>query len=215
MTARDGRLSEIALLARQAASVGELRDRLKNDDFKRLADCIREWKRALRPLHQVEPRLDGSEARKVKKAFLPNAAKMRPDMDAAKAEVWCGSICAAVSDFPVSVLAKAMNDAIHKVFEFPTQLEAFIRERAQLYLERDFASIQLLERLHANLYGSQETLRLEAKAPPLDREEIRAMLKGPLSRSLIGIGVSVGSIDPELLAQVKAEEGMTDDGDEA
>lgn len=209
--ARDGRLSDIVSLARRTRDVGEARSQLQPDQAKLILPTIDAWKQQLRPLRMVEPKLNGSETRKVKRAFLPNAAKMRPDMDEAKAEVWCGAVAAALSDLPVRCILHAMDQAMHNVFEFPTQLEAFIREQGQARMDFELSCIAFLRRLHASMFVTQMELPVDRHAHPLNKEEIRQILTGFAGEMLVRLGVKCGSIDPDLLSQVKAEEGITDE----
>lgn len=161
----------------------------------------------------IEARLDGSETRKVKRAFIPNAAKMRPDMSDDKAEVWASSFVAALSDIPVNPLTKALGDAIHRVFAFPTELEAFVRQRAEEEWKLQLSCIEQLKKLDAFVHGYQRNLSLPSPDDtPLSEDELRDIVrtKDPSLRATL---LSMGSkwIDPELLAAVKREEGIVDD----
>jgi hypothetical protein len=205
LPARDGRLSAIVSLAKSTAIISDARKRLEPGQAELIAPAIKAWTQALRPLRMVEPTLNGSEARKVKRAFLPNAAKMRPDMSEDKAEVWCGAICAALSDLPVRCLLPAMDSAMHRVFEFPTQLEAFIRERAQSQLTHERGCIDFLKQLHASLYGQQQALELHHDEAPLSDDEVRKLLNSPMGEPLINMGIRLGSIDAATVERLKAE----------
>lgn len=178
-----------------------------------MPETIDAWKRQLRPLKLVEPALGGSEARKVKMAFIPLGVKLQPNMDDSKAETWTRTMVAAFANFPVRCLLVAMNEALHKSFTYPSDLEEFVRERAEASLRYERRLVQRLEDLLKMLRGTQRPLQIEQREDPMTKEEIRKLVLSdtPLKATLIRLGLSCGSIDATLLAQVRLEEGIADE----
>jgi hypothetical protein len=189
-------------------------DRFPRDLVRDIPDALRAWKDQLIALKVAEPKLDGSESRKAKMAFLPLGAKLQPGMADDKAEVWTKAMVASLSNLPVRCILTAMRDALHKTFRFPTDLEEYLRSRAEANLEFEVACITRLRRFYEHLTGVQQPLQLEQRNDPMTREEIRQLVTTPtpFSKTLLRLGLASKAINPILLAEVRAEEGLDDNG---
>lgn len=211
---KDGQLSQIASLARRTNDVGEAREQIKGRE-KLLQPTIDAWMRTLRPLKMCEPQLNGYITRQVKMAFLPLGAKMRPDMADSKAETWASSFVAALSDLPAKCVIKALQRAMHEVFDYPAQLEAYVRKYAADDKDHEWRCIEFLRTLHRAIYGHQQTMQLTARAEPMTKAETRDVIRDisdPTLRKLLeGMGVGCGALDKDILDEVKREEGIVDD----
>lgn len=204
---------QLAQLARDNfGDLGKAARALPTGAARFIQPTIDAWVHSLRPLKAVEPALNGSEAGKVKRAFIPNAAKLRPDMDDGKADVWASTVVAALSDLPVRCIVKACDRVIHRVYEFPSQLEADIRKEAEEERGRQNDYIRFLRQLHDYIHGTTKQLPDMRPADPLTEDEVRALVRGGImSKSLLRMGVSIGSIRQDMLDRILAEEGQTTD----
>lgn len=178
-------------------------------------ETVRKWKETLRPLKAVEPKLDGMESGKVRRAFLPLGAKLQPGMDEGKAQVWTNAMVASLSNLPSRCIVTAMQDALHKTFRFPTDLEDYVRVRAEQNLDFEVLCVGRLRRFMESLTGTQQPLQLEQRNDPMTKDEIRELVTQPhaFTATLIRLGLGNGSIDATLLAQVRREEGLDDDAE--
>lgn len=181
--------------------------------LKFVPETIAAWKSAIRPLKLVEARLDGSETRKAKMAFIPLGTKQQPGLADHKAETWVNAVIASLSDKPVRCIQAACTMAMHRTFAFPTDLEQFLRDKAEECLNEEVRYIARLRALMDAISGRQLELAARPAECPMSKEEIRELVRNPsdLNTTLIRMGIGCGSIDATLLAQVREEEGLTDE----
>jgi hypothetical protein len=187
----------------------------REDLLKFVAETIRAWKSTIRPLKDVEPKLDGSEARKAKMAFIPLGTKQQPTLADHKAETWVAAVIASLANRSVRSIQFACNEAMHRTFAFPSDLEAFLREKADEHLNREVAYIARL-RAVMDLVEQRDRPQLQLtqeRDAPMTADEIRKLVRNPsgINATLIRMGLSCGSIDATLLAQVRTEEGLPDE----
>jgi hypothetical protein len=168
-----------------------------------LSRTVAEYRSSLRPLAELEPQLNGDGARSIANEFAPIGAKMRPDMSQEQAGFWASALIKAWADLPPSCLKPALQEAVRIPFDFPTHLEARVRQLAEQRLHDHHTAIL---RLQAMLDAIQ---RAASPQPALEGQSAEPMSLDEIRRTpahLRAMGIRLGMIDPQLLAQVEAEE---------
>jgi hypothetical protein len=170
--------------------------------------AIADYEAKLRPLAKAEPALDGPMTRECAQAFAPIGAKMRPDMSQEQAGFWASAIVLAMSDLPAFVVTASLREAVHVPYSFPTDMERGVREIAERKLQEHKTAVHRLRIL-------QEAIRRAASPPqpqlpaqaeePMSMDELRAMMRSPLARTFVNIGLGTGAIRREDLDAVQAE----------
>lgn len=171
-------------------------------DAARLPQTIERYRQRLAPLKAAEPKFDGPLAKKVADAFAPIGAKMRPDMSPEQASFWASSIVLALSDLPAWIAVAALDEAVHTPWQFPTDMEAGVRDIANGKLEEHRAAIARLEALRAEIERAANPPTPQLEAPddsePMTRKEIAHLLRSPVaSEELFRMGLRLGSIRQE------------------
>ena len=155
-------------------------------------------------LRSREPGLDGKGAKSIADAFAPIGAKMRPDMSQEQAGFWASSIVLALSDLPAFVVREAMAEAVHIPFQFPTDMEAKVREIAERIFARHKRALlrlrQTMEALRRMAEGEKQ-LPPPPEGEPMSLDELRSTPKW-----LRSLGLQSGAIRAEDLAAIEAEE---------
>lgn len=95
-----------------------------------------ELERSRTPLSSYEPNLDGSLSSVPRKHLNTIGCAMRPDLSPDQAQAWVDAEMIKLSDLAPHVVAKATERALHVAFEFPSQVEAKVRELAQEHMDR-------------------------------------------------------------------------------
>lgn len=179
----------------------------------RIAETEASLKSALVPLRHHEPKLDGSESKRLVNHLRVIGMKVRPEMSEAQAGDWCRALLTAFSDLPSNVAAKAAADAIHTPFRFPNEVEARIRELADERLERIRLALRRLEAMQAIVTRATNNQPRLAPPPdvPLTDAEVHAMQRGPLGGVLIRMGLAAGHIrQDQLLTTLEDDCGQAD-----
>lgn len=199
--------SEIARLALGGDEwrLGTALSRMPEGGEVHIPEAIDAYSDRLRPLKELEPENDGPMSQAVLEAFAPIGAKMRPDMSQDQALHWGTAIVLAFSDLPPFVVVKAMKEAIHVPFRFPNDVEAGIRDIASKEMIKHRQAQRRLQLMMEELERARSgQLLIEdeaAKTVTMAKDDIR-----PLSPYLRKMGVTVGAIDPDILASLEAEE---------
>lgn len=174
---------------------------LPQGDAALLGPTIEQYRQRLQPLKSLEPRLDGSLAKSVADAFAPIGAKMRPDMSVEQGGFWATSIVMALSDLPPFIAIAALEEAVHSPWQFPTEMEAGVREIAKRKLEDHQLAIRRLQAMRDEILRASTPPSPQLEAPdtgePLSREEVAKLLRSPVGKELIRMGLQLGSIRQE------------------
>jgi hypothetical protein len=173
-------------------------------------DARDRYAQALRPLEATEPDLKGSLARTVRDAFAPIGAKMRPDMSLEQAGVWTAAMVVAFSDLPNWIVVEAMKEAVHKTFEFPSDMEAEVRRIAEAkFLKHRIALARLEQCLEAMRGALNPAPRLEDRTEePMVLDEARKLVfdsPADVRRTVLEMGRGCGAIRPEDFEILKSE----------
>lgn len=166
-----------------------------------------EMQRSLAPLVQFEPKLNGSLTATLRAHLNTIGAKIRPDLSVEQSQSWVNALLIALSDLPPHVAAKATQRALHIPFQFPSEVEAKIRELADEHLARIATAIR---RMDAVLAAINEALNpkptLADQRPPeerdkalSDREVHKLQRGGGPGPSIVRLGLTLGYIKPEQL----------------
>ena len=166
-----------------------------------LGPTIEQYRQRLQPLKDAEPKFDGALSKKVADAFAPIGAKMRPDMSVEQGGFWASSIVLALSDLPSFIAVAALEEAVHTPWQFPTDMEAGVREIANRKLEEHQTSIRRLQAMRDEILRASQPPSPQLEAPdetePMSREEIAKLLRSPIGKDLLRMGLRLGSIRQE------------------
>jgi hypothetical protein len=165
-----------------------------------------ELERSRTPLAQMEPKLDGSLSRTLRDCLCTIGAKIRPDLSADQANQWVGALLVALSDLPHHVAAKAAQRALHVPFQFPSEVEAKVRDLAQEHLDRIEAAIRRCDAvtaaIHEALHPKHKALP-EPPPPPGERtisdELVHSLQSHAMGREVVRMGLAKGYVLPEQL----------------
>lgn len=169
-----------------------------------LPEIVQRYEGELRPLKTVDPRLDSSLTRECVNAFATIGIKLRPDMSTDQCGHWAVALIRGWSDLPHLCIRQALAEAVHRPFQFPSEVDAGVRELAEARHQRHLTALHRLKTMIAEIHRAahppQPQLTDETDRP-MDLDEIRRCPK-----NLRRMGVKVGAISPEDLAIVEAEE---------
>lgn len=207
-----GALRRIAKVAAEPIPLGDAIRALSEEERSMVPRALEQYRASLAPLRALEPKLDGAEAAKVRESFMPLGAKMRPDMSQEQGHAWTAAILIAFSDLPSWAVCKAMAEAMHTAWQFPSELEAGIRAGAERILQRHFAALgrirEMMEAIERAARPAQPQLS-DDRGEPLTYDEALAIARGPAGRSLLNMGKNLGTISQEhfdrIIRQLEAE----------
>lgn len=162
---------------------------------------------SLVPLGQLEPKLDGSLTKPLHDHLCTIGAKIRPDLSSDQANAWVRALLVAFSDLPAHVAAKAARRALHIPFQFPSEVEAQIRELATEHMDRIRAAIgraRAVERaIHDALNPKPQLVDdtpLAKGEKVLPTDEVHKLQRlGGACKAVVDLGVSKGFITPDQL----------------
>lgn len=168
-----------------------------------LAQAITNYEGALIPLNQLEPQFDGRNTRDLLDRFAPIGAVMRPDMSQEQAQFWATGVIKSLSDLPTFASRKALDQAAHVPYQFPTELSAGLRAFAEAELLRHRTALHRLRLIQEEFarMANPRTEITDQSAEPMSLDEIR---KTPTW--LRNLGVTSGAILQADLDAVIAEE---------
>lgn len=164
--------------------------------------------RSQTPLATIEPKLDGSQSRTLRDCLCTIGAKIRPDLSGDQASAWVGALMVAFSDLPPHVATKAAQRALHVPFEFPSQVEAKVRELAQEHMERIDIAIRRCDQLAREIADCLNPKpRLTRDPPPKPGEKTipddltHTLQRDPtgMGRSILKLGMKLGYVLPDQL----------------
>lgn len=168
-----------------------------------------ELERSLTTLAHYEPKLDGSLASVPRRYLNVIGCAMRPDLSADQAQAWTEAMMFKLSDLPPHVLAKATERAAHVAFEFPSEVEAKVRELAAEHVERIKRAIRLAMSIEAALREAANPTRTALPAEPtlqpgervIDDATVQKLQRGNgLGQAVLQLGIAKGWVLPEQLA---------------
>jgi hypothetical protein len=164
------------------------------------------------PLNAAEPTLNGSLTAKVKAHLHTIGAAVRPDFTSDQATAWVDALTIKLSDLPASVATKATGRALHIAFEFPSEVEAKVRELATEHLERLARAAADLERIERMIAEASNPHRLPPRPPIPEGEKVvpdelvhklqRGNPDSPndgLGQMVVRLGLTLGHITPDQL----------------
>ena len=200
-SAPDRELAKLALSATEWDSVEMAR---RFTSTKVVRDTRDELERSKTPLVTYEPRLDGSLSATVRAHLNTIGAAMRPDLSGDQAASWVNAMLIKLSDLPPNVAAKATERALHVAFEFPSQVEAKVRELAQEHIDRIDQAIRRMAALIAAIHEALNprprlTTTVDDDKPMDDAEVHELQRKGGMCKAILNLGLSRGFIRPEQL----------------
>lgn len=168
-----------------------------------LAETIARYEASLRSLAERDPKLDSSLTRPLIEAMLPIGVKLRPDMNREQAGAWALALLKGWSDLPPFVLRETLAGAVHVPFQFPSEIDLTVRTRAEELRDKHRTAINRLRMMRAEIMraANPPPAITDETARPMDLDEIRRCPK-----NLRQMGVKIGAIEPDMLAQVEAEE---------
>jgi hypothetical protein len=172
-----------------------------------LARAIGILQRALVPMKELPEPAKTAGANRMKDALRPIGAKLMPNLAEDRCTAWLVALVAALSDLPVRCVTEAAETGLHHVFQFPNEVEAFLRKDAVERRERWQRGVQSLERIRAAI------LRVSDPKPALPdpRKQTSAPRPWTIERlrstpsEILAVGRAGGFIPADLLAQYDAE----------
>lgn len=203
-------LRSLARLAKDPGfSVSKALAQLPEGAARSIRPAIDRYLQSLQPLKALEPDGTGAQTNLLLAAFAPIGCAMRPDMTDDRADDWANAILLKLSDLPPFCIKAALDEALHVVWQFPTDLEAGLREKAERALERHRQAIRnlraMLDEIHRAANPPAPQLESPEEGEPMSLDELRKVYRSAMGASLISLGLGCGAIRPEDLELVKAE----------
>lgn len=128
---------------------------------------------------------ENPDTRQMVEAVKMIGRKLRPEFSASQASHWTAAIVASLTDLPPHVAVQACKAALHVPFEFVSQVEKGIREKAS-EIEARYKSARLrLESILRELRRAASPTPRLPPPPPMTEEELQAM---PDNLRRIGLG---------------------------
>lgn len=208
--------TEVALLAgspdRELGALAlDMRSVLPLDTTADIPATIAGLQAGLKPLKEVEPgamvrdpdqpigfRFEGAATSKLADALRPIGMKLNPTMSPEQVGGWLAAMIASLSDLPARVVIRGANDALHVPIRFFPEVEGVIRDKAQPHAQRYRVAIMRLERLMREIAeAAKPKLPPPPDPEPPGPEELAAMARSEIGRSLLSMGKTSGWITQE------------------
>jgi hypothetical protein len=156
-------------------------------------------------LLHFEPKLDGSLSAKVKAHLNTIGAVMRPDLSTEQAQSWVNAMVIKLSDLPPLVAAKATERALHVPFQYPSEVEAKLREFADEHVERIRMAVHRLKVTEQAIYEAMNPKPRIADnwtrktGEPMTTQEVHELQQTQFGPGLISLGLKLGYITSDQL----------------
>jgi hypothetical protein len=158
-------------------------------------------------LSQMEPKLDGSLTAIVKSHLSTIGCAVRPDFTPQQATDWINALTIKLADLPPSVAAKATGRALHIPFQFPSDVEAKVRELADEHMDRlatAIARLKAVEKAITDAINPDRPKQIESPVKPgekvlSDREVHELQRGGDMTKMVLRLGMTLGYITPDQL----------------
>jgi hypothetical protein len=160
------------------------------------------------PLLTYEPKLDGALTKRLHDHLNTIGAKIRPDLSSEQAQSWVSALIIALSDLPPHVATKATQRALHIPFQYPSEVEAKIRELADEHLARIAMAIRRMDAIKAAIAEALNPTHkaVEDKRPAEEREKAlpdsevhKLQRQGGMGLQVVKMGLTLGYVKPEQL----------------
>jgi hypothetical protein len=171
---------------------------------------------ALTSLKAVEPQLDGQLSHAVLTGLRLIGAKVRPDFSKAQADAWLNAVLTGLSDLPAKCLNTAILDAVHVPFQFPNEVEAKVRDLAQLEKQRIELAVRRLDAMQAEILRQRDCSKriTDGRTEPLTDAEVHRLQRSHTGKDVVRMGLALGYIraeqllPPDELTDTPKEDGL-------
>jgi hypothetical protein len=133
-----------------------------------LAAAIAELEQPQLALKKSEPRLDGPMSKALEDALRPIGAAIDPRIADEQAKVWRKALLLKLSNLPGRLAVKATQAAAHEPFEFFSQVEKVIRQKADEAKVAQEVALMRLQRWQREL---ERAAVPQIEAPPQEWTE--------------------------------------------
>jgi hypothetical protein len=154
----------------------------------------------LAPLKTTEPKLDGEDSNAIRTYLRAIGVKIRPDFSPDQVTAWLDAMVLTFSNLPARCTIRALLDAVHMTFKFPSDAEEKIRALAEANAAKQRLAIHRLDLMQAELHRRRnpQPAISDDTGRPISDEEVHRWQRNGMS-TLIRLGLASGNIRPEQL----------------